>query len=92
MRTDDTELYVIVQHATDPTERYFCVIPVIAIPTNIRSSPTIELVVGENRVDQTRAQLVKVGFHRAFTGMPDRISVQPVADAGTYNLSQVYTR
>ena len=92
MRTGDTEMYVLVQHSTDPTERYFCIIPVIAIPTTIRSIPTIELVVGENRVDQTRAQLVKVGFHRAFTGMPNRISVQPIADAGTYNLSHVYTR
>ena len=50
------------------------------------------LAVGENSVDQNREQLVKVGFHRAFTGMPNRISVQPSADAGTYNLESVYAR
>ena len=92
LRTGETELYVTVQHGTDAEERYFCIIPVIAIPTRLQIEPTIELVVGENRVDQNREQLVKVGFYRAFRGMPERISVLPVADAGTYNLEAVYAR
>ena len=47
----ETELYVIATANNSRSERYYATIPLIAIPVTQGSFGTVQLVVGENRID-----------------------------------------